>query len=430
MRLFRDWKTFWRRQEGDVKPEDEKIGSVSMNDGEHGTIFGINRKIVLGIGIAFFTTFAIAFIFASNTPAQDKPAVAQRPQEAAAARASGSRATSDLPGDYESLIKANANFAGQGTRPQQRQGSGTGTPRTANEPAANSGASIAVPPPAPSIPRAIAAQNPYLNPAVRTPAEPAVNREAQELAQRMRSAIAFNIGQAGNTSARQTVAGESASIPDSVGTSETTAMVQPSASASGIVSVTYAAPNSSVLQAGTIIPVALCTGINSDTGGQVIAQVQQNVYDSYTGERLLIPAGAKLLGAYSKGSANNSGRVEVTFSTLIMPDGGSYAIGNSMVAVDGAGYNGISGKINRHTGQVLSAGVFSSGLAALGSIAAGNTGNSDTYTAGQLAAQGAMSNLMNAASSLFQQGANRQMTVSVEPGYQFNVYVTQGITLK
>ena len=53
-----------------------------------------------------------------------------------------------------------------------------------------------------------------------------------------------------------------------------------------------------VLQAGSVIPAALITGIRSDQPGLVTAQVTQNVYDSLTGRRLLIPQGARLIGKY------------------------------------------------------------------------------------------------------------------------------------
>src|SRR3546814_7564419 len=38
-----------------------------------------------------------------------------------------------------------------------------------------------------------------------------------------------------------------------------------------------------IVQAGSVIPAALITGIQSDLPGQIAAQVTQNVYDSPTG---------------------------------------------------------------------------------------------------------------------------------------------------
>src|SRR3546814_7616221 len=52
------------------------------------------------------------------------------------------------------------------------------------------------------------------------------------------------------------------------------------------------------LMAGTVIPAALLTAVNSDLPGQVIATVTEQVYDSVTGRHLLIPQGSRLIGQY------------------------------------------------------------------------------------------------------------------------------------
>src|SRR5712675_2424445 len=53
-----------------------------------------------------------------------------------------------------------------------------------------------------------------------------------------------------------------------------------------------------VLQAGTIIPAALITGIRSDLPGQITAQVTESIFDSPTGRIKLVPQGARLIGVY------------------------------------------------------------------------------------------------------------------------------------
>ena len=52
------------------------------------------------------------------------------------------------------------------------------------------------------------------------------------------------------------------------------------------------------VKAGTVIPTVLITGINSDLPGKVVGQVRENVYDSVTGNYLLIPQGSRLIAAY------------------------------------------------------------------------------------------------------------------------------------
>lgn len=46
-----------------------------------------------------------------------------------------------------------------------------------------------------------------------------------------------------------------------------------------------------IVQAGTVIPGALITGIRSDLPGQITAQVTENVFDTPTGRFLLVPQG-------------------------------------------------------------------------------------------------------------------------------------------
>ena len=50
-------------------------------------------------------------------------------------------------------------------------------------------------------------------------------------------------------------------------------------------------------EAGTIIPAVMLGAINSDLPGQILGQVRENVYDSDTGEHLLIPQGTRLVGS-------------------------------------------------------------------------------------------------------------------------------------
>ena len=47
------------------------------------------------------------------------------------------------------------------------------------------------------------------------------------------------------------------------------------------------------IKAGTILPAVLITAINSDLPGPVIGQVRENVYDTVTGNHLLIPQGSR-----------------------------------------------------------------------------------------------------------------------------------------
>lgn len=186
-----------------------------------------------------------------------------------------------------------------------------------------------------------------------------------------------------------------------------------------------AAPNT--LLAGSVIPVSLITGINSDLSGDVVAQVRQDVYDSVTGQILLIPQGSKLLGAYEGKTKKGQSRIEVVFSRILFPDGHSVAI-DSQKGTDKAGYPGLADKVDNHSGRLVRAGVMTSMLAAAAQIAAGNT-NSDKQTYGQLAVQGAATNVMEAGAKILERDMQIMPTIIIRPGRQFTVFINKDLVI-
>lgn len=112
------------------------------------------------------------------------------------------------------------------------------------------------------------------------------------------------------------------------------------------------------LMAGSIITASLITSLNSDLPGMVIAQVTQNVFDSATGMNLLIPQGARLIGAYDSAVAYGQDRVLVVWRRLALPDGRSLKLDN-MPATDGAGSAGLAHQVNYHTGRLAKGLAFS-----------------------------------------------------------------------
>lgn len=96
-----------------------------------------------------------------------------------------------------------------------------------------------------------------------------------------------------------------------------------------------------IVQAGSVIPAALITGIQSDLPGQITAQVTQNVYDSPTGRILLIPQGARLVGEYDSEIAGGQNRVLLAWDRLIFPGGRSIAL-DRLPGGDGSGMAGLA----------------------------------------------------------------------------------------
>lgn len=194
---------------------------------------------------------------------------------------------------------------------------------------------------------------------------------------------------------------------------------------------TYQAARKNTLAPGTILPAMLISGINSDNGGQVTAQLTADVYDSLSGDTLLIPMGTRLVGTYEGGAKLGESRVNIRWSRMLLPNGASYQMGDTIVTAGMDGYPGILGKVDNHNDQVVSAGLVTTALGALGSIAAGNTSSSgDSYSASNLAAQGAASNLLNVAGKLMEQKMGRMPTITVEPGTTFFLRISDNLSLR
>ncbi|KRW96668.1 TrbI/VirB10 family protein, partial [Paracoccus sp. MKU1] len=126
-----------------------------------------------------------------------------------------------------------------------------------------------------------------------------------------------------------------------------------------------------LLQAGSVIPAALVTGIRSDLPGQIIAQVTQPVYDSPSGSILLIPQGTRIIGEYDADVTFGQRRVLLVWNRLIFPDGRSLVL-ERMPGTDAAGYAGLEDSVDYHWGELMKAAGLSTLLAVGTELVAGD----------------------------------------------------------
>lgn len=113
-----------------------------------------------------------------------------------------------------------------------------------------------------------------------------------------------------------------------------------------------------MLQAGSVIPATLVTGIRSDLPGQIVAQVTQNAYDSPSGRYLLLTQGSRLIGEYDNDVGFGQRRILLVWTRIILPDGHSIVLERHPGA-DSAGYAGLEDSVYHHWGGVLRAAVLS-----------------------------------------------------------------------
>lgn len=181
------------------------------------------------------------------------------------------------------------------------------------------------------------------------------------------------------------------------------------------------------VKAGTVIPGILVTGLNSDLPGQVIAQVSQNVYDTKTGNYLLIPQGAKLIGSYDSAVTYGQKRAMVAWERLIYPNGSSISINFS--GVDQAGYVGFKDKVSNHYFRIFGQAALVSMFSAAGQIAT-NDNNSENKTNRETLSEELGRQWSQTGQELIRRNMNIAPTITVRPGYRLNVMVSKDMILK
>jgi type IV secretion system protein VirB10 len=183
------------------------------------------------------------------------------------------------------------------------------------------------------------------------------------------------------------------------------------------------------LKRGSVIPATLITGINSDLPGRITAQVSQNVYDSATGHRLLIPQGTKLFGRYDSKVSFGQKRVLVVWTDIIFPNGSTLQIGG-MSGTDAQGYGGFKDKVNNHYVRTFGSAVL---IALIGTGIDMAVPQSSTLATQDTASDAARRNFAETFGRVTDRTIQRNMdvqpTLEIRPGYKFNVLVDQDIVL-
>jgi type IV secretory pathway VirB10-like protein len=180
------------------------------------------------------------------------------------------------------------------------------------------------------------------------------------------------------------------------------------------------------IQAGTVIPGALVTGINSDLPGQIIGTVTQNVFDSVSGKYLLIPQGSRLLGRYSSVVGNGENRVLVAWQRLILPNGDSIVL-NAMPGTNQEGQSGLHDRVNYHFAKLAQAAALSTAIAYGGNLAINpnSTSTNQDVVGNTIAHEGSQ-----IGQKIIDRQLNVQPTITIRPGWPFRVLVNEDMILK
>lgn len=187
-----------------------------------------------------------------------------------------------------------------------------------------------------------------------------------------------------------------------------------------------------VLRSGSVIDATLLTGINTDMGNtDIVAQISSNIYDSLSGDHLLIPQGSRLIG--KAGSLSGTG-VSVAFNRLEFPDGTGIDL-PSVGAVDGTGIPGLRDQYSAHDSTFLRGALFSALLSyaadqvsdTSGSTTSTGWGGSTTTYNDTLSS--AIEKITDRWIDRADNQASRSPTVTIRPGMNFAVYINSDLSI-
>lgn len=180
------------------------------------------------------------------------------------------------------------------------------------------------------------------------------------------------------------------------------------------------------VMAGTVIPAALITGINSDLPGVILATVTQPVYDSKLGRHLLIPQGTRLIGEYDSQVAFGQRRVLLVWNRLIFPDASSLTL-DRLPGVDTAGNAGLEDGVDRHWRQLLAGAALSTLIGVGAELAAPDRDSSQVVVS---ARQSMQESINQVGQELTRRNLNVQPTLTIRAGYPVRVIVSRDLALR
>lgn len=181
------------------------------------------------------------------------------------------------------------------------------------------------------------------------------------------------------------------------------------------------------VMAGTVIPAALVTGIKSDLPGDIIAAVTEPVYDSATGQHVLIPQGSRLLGRYNDQVNYGQSRVQVVWQRVILPDTSSFQLDNQ-IGTDPAGYAGLEDGVDWHWKQIFAGATLTSVLGIGAELAAPvNRTNGDRVI---IAGRDSLRDTVNqVGQEVTRRNLDIQPTLTLRPGLPVRVIVNRDLIL-
>ena len=189
---------------------------------------------------------------------------------------------------------------------------------------------------------------------------------------------------------------------------------------------TVAGPRYRVAE-GTIIDAVLTNRLDGGTSSPVNCMVTNSLY-STDGRRVLVPAGARILGETRAVEGWGETRLAVSFHRIVMPDGSSVPL-DHFRGLNQLGDAGLRDRVDRHYwstfGGAAAVGLVGGLSQLLGNVALGS-GDGDRTV---VVAGGSADAASQAAAQTLSQFLNRMPTITIREGHRVKVYVTRDVNL-
>jgi type IV secretion system protein VirB10 len=184
------------------------------------------------------------------------------------------------------------------------------------------------------------------------------------------------------------------------------------------------------VKSGWLIPAVLEQELNSDLPGMIRALVRENVYDSVTGQYLLIPAGSTLIGMYNSHVGYGQDALQAVWNRIIFPDGSSLRLG-AFEGDDGQGAAGYRDQVDNHWARLFSGALLTSLFAMGVQLSQGqNSSVLQSQSVGQQAGAAVGQQVGQLGVEVTRRNLNIQPTIRIRPGYRFFVRVEKDILFK
>ena len=184
------------------------------------------------------------------------------------------------------------------------------------------------------------------------------------------------------------------------------------------------------LRAGALIPAQLITAVDSTIPGDVLAQVERDVY-SEDQRNLLIPRGTRLLGRADSQTAVGQNRLLVAWTRLLLPDGRSLEF-PGLPSHGTTGEAGLPGRVKTHAARAFGNAILLS-LVAAGlqlSQPQDSTAFGPSLSPQQITAAAIGQELAQVATEILRRDLRRAPTLRLAAGSRFLVFLNADLAFQ